>query len=213
MKTSGKSILALLCAAHVALGVAGERTHGDAQRVVRCGCSVLGEPNGGTVRIGPFSSIEEAVFAASRRFNPSSIQEDREYLGVVLRGVAGGKDQYFYTVGAGRRGHGQVTVRIELPQSLRLAAFWHTHGAAGINRELFSRADVELVEQWQVPFYLADHTRQLKVFRPGTPVRFFSNWRLRQRYYGGWQGQAVAVPAKGTAASVAKRDRNTGSVC
>jgi len=110
-----------------------------------------------------FNSELDAVTAASERFNPISIAEDREYMGAILQN----KQYYFYTAGQGETGHDQVTVRVKIPAGSSIVAFWHTHGAAEDSRKYFSEIDTELALSWNKPFYLADYTGELKVFSPG----------------------------------------------
>lgn len=109
-----------------------------------------------------FASELEAVVAAADQYNPESIREDREYMGAILRRG----DRYSFTVGAGHAGRDTVTVRIAIPNGTELIAFWHTHGARMQSNRYFSAVDTRLVKTWQIPFYLADYTGQLKVMQP-----------------------------------------------
>ncbi len=108
----------------------------------------------------------EAVIAASQRFNPRSIEEDREYMGAILQ--KGG--DYHYTVAPGETGEDRITVRVPVPVGATIVAFWHTHGAEAHAREYFSEVDTKLAMDWKLPLYLADYTGVLKVFRPGDQV-------------------------------------------
>jgi hypothetical protein len=110
-----------------------------------------------------FATELDAVVAAASRYNPVSIQEDREYLGAIIRQ----RDCYFYTVGAGQRRRDRITVRISVEVGMDVVAFWHTHGARYPGNRFFSDVDTRLVEQLQKPLYLADFTGALKVMRPG----------------------------------------------
>ena len=110
-----------------------------------------------------FDSELDAVIAATELYNPRSILEDREYMGVILRRG----DAYHYTVGPGEAGQDRITVRVLVPKDASIVAFWHTHGAEAHAREYFSEVDTQLVADWKLPFYLADHTGVLKVFEPG----------------------------------------------
>ena len=104
----------------------------------------------------------DAVMAATNRYNPLSIDEDREYIGAVLE-----KDgYYFYTVGVGISGEDRVVVRARIPGSYSVVAFWHTHGASAHVRQFFSNADMHLVRSYNRPLYLADFTGSLKVLSP-----------------------------------------------
>ena len=110
-----------------------------------------------------FSNEIEAVIAASDDYNPRSIAEDREYMGAIL--VSNGR--YSYTVEGGEVGQDQITVRIRVPAGSSIADFWHTHGAAANDRSYFSEVDTALATEWNKPFYLADYTGVLKVYKPG----------------------------------------------
>lgn len=110
-----------------------------------------------------FLSQLDAVIAATNRYNPQSIREDREYIGSILQ-ING---RYFYTVDQGVSGQDKITIRIRIPKGTKIVAFWHTHGAAGWDRQYFSDEDIELVKTHGKPFYLADYTGQLKVLLPG----------------------------------------------
>jgi len=106
-----------------------------------------------------------AVIAASNLYNPTSIVEDREYMGAVLRDG----DRYLYTVSAGQQRRDKITVKIEIRPGCELIALWHTHGAPASERKYFSKVDTRLAEKLQIPFYLADFTGLLKIFEPGMP--------------------------------------------
>lgn len=150
-----------------------------------------------------FTHLSQAVIFASNRYNPVSIQEDREFIGAILydAGVGG---KYIYTVEAGVSGHDQVTTRIRIPKGYHLVAFWHTHGAAHWSRQFFSEIDTALAEKWQLPFYLANHTGELLVFEPGSPtMSIFQARRLglgRQRGYA--RGRKIFDTRTGQAVSI-----------
>ena len=112
-----------------------------------------------------YPSELEAVIAAANRFNPLSIRQDREYIGAILKHTESG--QFSYTVTAGYSGQDKITAEVLVPDHHEIMAFWHTHGSAKDTRHLFSATDIKLVKQWQLPFYLADHTGWLKVLKPG----------------------------------------------
>jgi hypothetical protein len=110
-----------------------------------------------------FASVKEAVVAAANRYNPISVEQDREFLGAIV--LLDG--DYRYTVGYGESGQDTVNLRLRLPKNAKVVAFWHTHGDAAPNRRYFSEIDTKLAMQWQLPFYLADYTGALRVFEPG----------------------------------------------
>jgi len=49
----------------------------------------------------------------------------------------------------------------------RIVGFWHTRGAPGVTRKLFSDMDTKLANSYGLPMFVADHTGKLKVFEPG----------------------------------------------
>lgn len=119
--------------------------------------------NRAELMVATYDSEVAAVVAAANAFNPVSILEDREFMGAVYQCEQG----YQYSVAAGEVGSGNVTVTIATPAGCELAALWHTHGAEHHSHRYFSEIDTELVEQTQLPFYMADYTGKLKVFTPG----------------------------------------------
>lgn len=110
-----------------------------------------------------FPSVEAAVIAASNRFNPISVAEDREFLGTVYR--IG--ESYAYTVSSGRIGSGAAELHLRRASVEDVVALWHTHGARRELSDSFSHADTAAANQLGVPMYLADHKGFLKVLRPG----------------------------------------------
>ena len=115
-----------------------------------------------------FTSERAAVEAAVKRFNPYSVREDREYLGAIVKLAVAGKDSaYRYLVARGKPGQDRVSIQLPVPKAAEMVAFWHTHGAHGPNRHLFSGSDTRLVRKTGKPFYMADARGNLRVFRPG----------------------------------------------
>lgn len=109
-----------------------------------------------------YDSELAAVVAAVNKFNPRSILEEREYIGAILKH----HDQYFYSVSAGKRGEHNVTTRIRFPKSMQLVALWHTHAGFGASRRYFSKVDTKQARKINKPFYMANYTGELKIFRP-----------------------------------------------
>ncbi len=142
----------------------------------------------------PFPSHVEAAAAASNQFNPRSIAEDREYVGVVLKS-AGENPYYLYTISRGGHGADAVPFRVAVPQGFELAAFWHTHGAKHWSRVYFSNSDTALAERWNVPIYLANHTGNLQVFSPGAHTR--STAWAQKKGFGRVAGIAKGNEARG----------------
>ncbi len=120
--------------------------------------------DGGT-NVG-YGSELDAVIAATDRYNPLSIAEDREFMGMILER----DNQYFYTATPGQRGRDRISIRVQKPKVFRITAFWHTHGAPAKERIYFSNVDTRLVNRSDTPFYLCDHTGSLRVFNPGDRV-------------------------------------------
>ena len=113
-----------------------------------------------------FESESAAVKAAADIYNPISIDEDREFMGTIVQK----NGAYYFTVTAGNIGDDTVSIRV--PKSIwdDVVAFWHTHGGKAYHHRYFSEVDTAMVENLGRPFYLADYTGQLKVFRPGDRV-------------------------------------------
>lgn len=136
-----------------------------------------------------FNSLTAAVTAATNRFNPISISEDREFMGTIFQK---GK-QFGYTISSGRPGTGASEIHISRALLSDVVAFWHTHGSALTEFQYFSNADSDLVARFHLPLYLADYTGKLKVLRPGVkstrPIQ--SNSLLRQAFYTQSAGQFV----------------------
>lgn len=134
-----------------------------------------------------FDSIHQAVVAAANQYNPISVDEDREFLGAIV--LLDG--QYRFTVGNGARGQDTVSLRLMLPPTAKVVAFWHTHGDAAPNRRYFSATDAALAKQWQLPFYLADYTGALRVFDPVTDSLRYAIRRMGIQRGGYAKGQRV----------------------
>lgn len=150
----------------------------------------------GTASMPGFDSELAAVVAAATRYNPISIEEDREYMGAVLRQG----DRYLYTVAPGQSGRDRITVRIPIPDGYQVIAFWHTHGDRAHGRTFFSDVDTRLVRDSDKPFYLADFTGVLKVFSPGD--RTMSKLRARHLGLPGKAGFARGQPVRDAAGSL-----------
>ncbi|MCG8669492.1 MAG: DUF4329 domain-containing protein, partial [Pseudomonadales bacterium] len=167
---------------------------------------------------GHFASVEQAAAAAADRFNPYSIREDREYMGAILRHKhpASGKEEpaFTYTAAAGHAHHDRITIKVKLPGDYEIVAFWHTHGAEHWSRKYFSDTDTRLAKHWGVPFYLADFSGLLRVYKPDSRILSLNQARrlgLGSRR-GFAKGQVVTHPQTGKAIKVStriSRDRDT----
>jgi len=142
-----------------------------------------------------FNSQESAVAAASSRFNPQSIKEDREYLGFILVNTQQDKPFYVYTVSHGDAGQNTVPIRSKLPQNFQLVAFWHTHGSEHWSRMYFSSFDTALAQRMNVPVYMASHSGDLLVYKPDDVT--LSRMRAYSRGLGKVKGIAKGQAALG----------------
>jgi len=134
---------------------------------------------------GPaYASELDAVIAASSEVNARSIEEDREYIGGILRRG----DDFHYSVASGQAGADRIQARLAVPDGYELVALWHTHGAAAPERRYFSSTDAALVARMGKPLYLADFSGALRVLRPGAPT--LSTFAARKRGLGGRAGSA-----------------------
>ena len=91
-----------------------------------------------------------------------SLRSDREFVGAIVENGAG---EYWTSVGSGCSGQDTVTFAVQIPTAARLAAFWHTHGAAAASRDLFSPDDVDLVRNTGREFYLITPRGEISVLR------------------------------------------------
>lgn len=109
-----------------------------------------------------YSSEEEAVTAAVNQYNPTSIDEDREFMGAIYQLETG----FQFSVISGRRRSDQIKMRVVVSELEDIVAFWHTHGNGDPKNRYFSDTDTQLAEQFSKPLYLGDYTGYLKVFEP-----------------------------------------------
>lgn len=116
---------------------------------------------------GSFDSERLALAGVAAEVGADSVAQDVEYVGAVYR--AGGR--FRVNVGRGCPGQDAFTVRLPVPHRHDIVAFWHTHGADGALRDLFSPQDFDLVESQQRPFYLITPSGELRVLRPGMTIR------------------------------------------
>jgi hypothetical protein len=121
-----------------------------------------------------------------------SAKEDREYFAAILRAA----DGFVFVVGAGEKGVDRFSLRFGRLGGETFVAIWHTHGAQGRHRELFSPADTALVAQMGVPFYLTDPYGSLRLFRPGDRAHVFKDRNSTTRPpYGAAAGTALLAAA------------------
>ena len=110
--------------------------------------------------------MHSAVIEVVNQYNPVSVREDTEYMGMVVKNG----DEYTITVTKGVRGAGNVTILLDAPDEGEIVALWHTHGGEGFSRKYYSAVDSAVVTKYQVPFYMADHRGVLQVLLPGHKV-------------------------------------------
>ncbi len=143
-----------------------------------------------------------AVRAAVNSYNPISVREDREFMGLILH-----RDGAFdFTVVAGKRGADSISFTVDREQWQQAVALWHTHGGTSPRYRYFSDVDTRTAVHTGLPFYLADYTGFLKVFRPGD--RMLSAFAARRLGLGQIAGYAVGSPVRepnGRAIRVATR--------
>ena len=131
-------------------------------------CSSFASPNTcGVVQTSvdrqrAYASVVAAVDAMRREHLNRSIRSDREFVGAIVENGAG---EYWTSVGSGCSGQDTVTFAVQIPAAARLAAFWHTHGAAAASRDLFSPDDVDLVRHTGRDFYLITPRGEIRVLR------------------------------------------------
>lgn len=101
-----------------------------------------------------------ALRDAAKRSVRQSIGSDVEFAGGLMRDQTGG---FRISLGAGCAGRDAVSFRLPRLPAGELVAFWHTHGAHGYARSLFSDADAAVVRQFGLPFYLIDPRGDLRV--------------------------------------------------
>jgi hypothetical protein len=129
------------------------------------------------VPISGFHTPDAAAIAASNRYNPDSIEKNREHVGGIVRC---NRSEYFYTHGRGESGVVPVQFSVAYPKSCKLHSFWHTHGGSFEDRKFFSPADTHTANSADKPFFMSDYQGNLRVYRPGGRL-FSSNKRTRGR--------------------------------
>ena len=122
------------------------------------------------------TSIEAGLERIKAQFLDTSIREDTEFVGAVLRA---GDGNYEFTQGHGLPGQDRVTFRIQRPHHTEVVGLWHTHGGHGPSRSVFSPTDAELVRQTGLPFYLITPEGEIRVLRPEHVKRPFRGSRLK----------------------------------
>lgn len=154
------------------------------------------------LQLKSYPSVIDAVEAASNLYNPISIETDREFMGAILER----DNRYFYTAVAGSVGTGNVRLSLPPPYYGEVIALWHTHGKAAKAHQFFSAIDVNLVKRLELPFYLADHTGELKVLYPNSTT--ISPLHAKSLGLQGFRGIATGQFVKGENKAVIKINTN-----
>ena len=112
-----------------------------------------------------FASLDEAVVEMSSTYNPPSIEQNREYIGIVAKCS---ENKFKATVAEGRKKSPDVSFKLVVPEGCTLEAFWHTHARHSImhDKTKFSAADTNIAIQFGVPIYMVDPKGTLRVFKP-----------------------------------------------
>jgi len=108
-------------------------------------------------------AMHDAVVEVVNKYNPVSVREDTEYMGMVVKKG----NEYTTTATKGVRGAGNVTILLNVPCDGEVVALWHSHGGEGLGRKYYSAMDSAVVTKYQLPFYMVDHTGTLRVLVPG----------------------------------------------
>ncbi len=142
-----------------------------------------------------YPSVVAAVDAMRRRHLEVSVRADREFVGAVVANRDGG---FWASMGSGCVGQDTVTFSVAVPRGLEVAAFWHTHGAPALYRDLFSAHDVDLVRSTGRDFFLITPRGDLRVLRPTdvTGIDRFVQQRLGPNRAFGATGMSVIPPRK-----------------
>ncbi len=135
-----------------------------------------------------FESQMAAVKTLSECYLARSVREDREFIAALYATDNG----IMVRIADGEPRAGKATIGIPRHKLDDLIAFWHTHGAPGPGRNLFSPQDTAIAHHFGVPFYLSDPGGVIRVYRPdGEPPRG------RPRLSGGSRFRAPAGSAAG----------------
>ncbi len=140
-----------------------------------------------------FPSEMTAVVTAAKLYAQRSAALDVEFVGAVYYADSG---TYRVVVGRGCALDDGFRFRLPRIAGARPVALWHTHGAAGAARDLFSPADAATVRDTGLPFYLVTAAGGVLVLRDNEVwqrVRRDSGSSMRIRG-GAFRGTIVAIP-------------------
>lgn len=107
-------------------------------------------------------SAEAALQLAHHRIGAASIEDDTEYIGVIWKGQQG----LSITVARGCTHSDDFEFRLRQKPGHRIVALWHTHGAPGPFRRMFSPADGHTVRHTGLTSYLLTANGRVKVLHP-----------------------------------------------
>lgn len=119
--------------------------------------------NSNNEKCAGFSREVDAVIAAMNEYNPLSVMEDREYMGVIMKSCG----RFYYTVTPGKPGSSKASIKIQRWMLEKATALWHTHGAYSLEHKYFSDVDTSLANSLNRSFYLGDAEGNLRIYKPG----------------------------------------------
>ncbi len=109
------------------------------------------------------TSLEQGLAMLKDSFLDVSVRRDQEYVGAVFCHLDG---SFSFSYGSGRSGQDEVQFLVRGRSDRKVVGFWHTHGAHGPGRALFSSVDADLVRQTGLPFYLITPEGEIRVLQP-----------------------------------------------
>lgn len=109
-------------------------------------------------------SVQAALSLAHQRIGAESIEDDTEYVGVIWKNA----DGFAITAGRGCEGGDSFEFRLRPKAGYQVAALWHTHGAPGPFRKMFSPEDGHFVRHTGLPSYLLTASGAVKILHPET---------------------------------------------
>ena len=110
-----------------------------------------------------FPTVAELLMDLKARYWRRSLRGDKEHVGAIYFRPGYG---YSASHGTGRTGQDRVSFRVPRLRDSQIVAYWHTHGAPGFARHLFSGHDAQLVVDTGLPFYLITPNGELRVLAP-----------------------------------------------
>jgi hypothetical protein len=155
-----------------------------------------------------YSSMLEAVRAASDKYNPVSIATDTEHFGVIFKKevqTSTSAPRFTYTHAAVRSGQDSFRFKVRPAPDETLVAIWHTHGRRHPLHRFFSECDIATAHKLGLPFYLADYTGILKVYDPANGVSGYSTGKKAGRVRSDRSGGTVVKDVEANAVRIRVR--------